>query len=112
MKLMIMVIALAGCASAYPNTSPPRQSTLSPAAAFDCVQAKVLALGYVVQDASRDAGFIRAKTPKPTGMRLDGVPAFDEISVSISKDLSGRITLTVTANNKEDATSVLTACAS
>ena len=68
-------------------------------------------MGYTVQDANRDAGLVRAKTPQPTGMKLDGTPFFDEVTVSITTAPgSGRTMLNVTATERSHADAILAAC--
>ncbi len=109
-RLLVLSVTAAACTSVYGNQYRT-ESALEPATVFDCVQAKVNALGYTVQDANRDAGLVRAKTAQPTGMKLDGTPFFDEVTVSITKDAgSGRTVLNVTATKRADADSLLAAC--
>ena len=110
--LAIIAAALgiaSGCGSAYAKQYVAA-SALEPATAFDCAQRVVSRLGYTVEEANRDAGLVRARTPQPIGMNLGtGQAMFGEITVTVLRGSGTQIS--VTANQKAHADSVLADCA-
>lgn len=106
----VSVLVALACTAAYSKQySGP--TTMEPSAAYDCVIRMVTGLGYSVTDSVRSDGLIRAKTPRPALMRMDGTPEIKELTVSIKKDTeSDQATIRVTANVKDDARAILATC--
>lgn len=101
---------LAACAIVSPKQYRS-STTLTPVATFDCAQAKLAGLGYTIQDANREAGFVRARETEPSNIRLNGELYYAEVTISVVTDpRSQKTTLNVTATEKAHATAILAAC--
>ncbi len=109
LALGLTAVASFGCTSTY-GKQYRATTTLLPAAAFDCVTGKVNELGYQVTDANREAGLVKARSAQPAGMKLDGTPFFDEVTVSITS--GSPATLYVTATERKHADAIFSACSS
>lgn len=108
MRYVLLVLLLAACANVTLKQYQAA-SQLAPDDAFDCVQAKLPTIGLTLEDANREAGFLRAKSVKE-GMRLNGQPYNAEVTVSIVRDQAGHSTLNVTSTEKKYADALLAAC--
>lgn len=106
----LLFSAIAACANVSPRQYQS-STTLTPASAFDCAQAKLPSLGYTVQDANREAGFVRARATKPSGVLLNGQIYYAEVTISVVTDpRTQQTTLHVTATDKSHAAALIAAC--
>ncbi|HEX2189810.1 MAG TPA: hypothetical protein VHG51_12965 [Longimicrobiaceae bacterium] len=106
MRIPATVILVLSAACAFPTTPPPPSRTLapgSPAEAFACAMREVNERGYVVADADREAGFIRADRDR-TGLGdalLGGIEKYDQLTLTIYPRRDGRTLLRVVTGGYE-----------
>jgi hypothetical protein len=90
----LLLLASAACATLPSTPAPPSRTVASGSAgeAFACAMRQVNELGYVVADADREAGFIRADRDH-TGLGdalLGGVEKYDQLTVTVYPREDGR----------------------
>jgi hypothetical protein len=101
----LLLLASAACAT-LPSTPAPPSRTVAPGSAgeaFACAMRQVNELGYVVADADREAGFIRADRDR-TGWGdafLGGVEKFDQLTVTVYPREDGRTLVRVVSGAYE-----------
>jgi hypothetical protein len=101
----LSIIALAGCASTVQPTSYSHSTSKTSAEVFECVAGMVNSLGYNVENASKDAGFIKAekKTNGLGTVLLAGYNVFDAMTATVYKDpASGTMTLRISAQSDKE----------
>lgn len=100
-----LVLLAAGCASTVQPTAYSHATTKSSGDVFDCVAGMVNSLGYNVQNASKDAGFIKAekKTNGVGTVLMGGYNVFDAMTASVFKDpQNNSTTLRISAQSDKE----------
>lgn len=102
---LLIVFTFVGCASTVQPMSYSHATGRAPAEVFDCVSGMVNSLSYNVQNASKDAGFLKAEK-KTSGLGTvfaGGYNVFDVMNASVFKDpASGATTLRISAQSDKE----------
>jgi hypothetical protein len=101
-------MAVGGCASGSANAEEDRvvlRGSLE--AGFNCAVREVNERNFVVIDANRDSGFLRAERDRTgfTDAILGDAQVLDQLTVSLYRDASERTVMRVTAERVEVPTS-------
>lgn len=122
LKLVIpSLLVFIGCASIQPfSSTAPIRSDIN--TAFNCATMTLNSMGYIIKDANKDAGFIKAERQRPPKF-LETTVWFDQLSVSIFTDPSTQLTMRATGTTvsgnlidvpseqlKKDVETVATSC--
>ncbi len=103
--LPLFLVLLMGCASTVQPMSYSHATTKPAPELFDCIAGVINSMGYNIQNASKDAGFIKAekKTNGLGTLLMGGYNVFDALTASIFKDPSnGNTTLRVSAQSDKE----------
>jgi hypothetical protein len=99
------LLLASGCASTVQPVAYSHSTSKAPGEVFDCLSGMVNSLGYNIQNASKDAGFIKAekKTNGLGTVLLANYNVFDAMTASIFKDpASNSTTLRLSAQSYKE----------
>lgn len=100
------LLLLAAACAPLPTTPSPPSRALAPGSAgeaFACAMRQVNELGYVVADADREAGFIRADRDRTSlgEAMLGGTESYDQLTLTVYPREDGRTLLRVVPGGYE-----------